>query len=550
MTPSALAPLSRRGALQWAGAASLAGLTGCCSMRPFATPVLTGEPPALGTPLKPVVRKAPGAPALCIDAHTHFFNGTDVPVKGYLAGPVAHDLPAPLKQLAELLAPLADELVSIAPTAAEEFNDLVARFGGAALDGSRAGVSALSVAAVADDRARRSEAFYRIVQGSEFERAYNAIKRNQRAEARSLMAASETRLLGPTSLAEAASAQDPGRREKSFKSFSLQQKRIVDAEPYADGLLAFVDHMLSPRWQNLRDYAAAYSSADDAFGIDVALGALVDFDGWLDCPPRSAHDDQVKLHQLISRLSGGYLRPLVAYNPWTDVKTGGAALARVRDAVTRRGFVGVKIYPPNGFYPSGNVTRTGPPERGPSYADLDRVLETLWETCTALGVPVMAHTNQSSGKDAAHDLLGGPPGWTALLARFGGRAEPPVNLGHFGGASNATDWTRQFADLMNQPGGRRIYGDLGFWDALRCRDAGATDCAQARQRLADALARGDAPRRVMYGTDWFMLSTQRDWADYPFELMASLQGLPIAPADFFGLNAQRCFASAALGAAP
>ncbi|MEJ1938987.1 hypothetical protein WDZ92_52985, partial [Nostoc sp. NIES-2111] len=209
----------------------------------------------------------------------------------------------------------------------------------------------LPVAGVADARARRSEAFYGVVQGSEFERAYNAIKRNQRAKARSLMAASETRLLGPTSLAEAASAQDPGRREKSFKSLSLQQKRIVDAEPYADGLLAFVDHMLSPRWQNLRDYAAAYSSADDAFGIDVALGALVDFDGWLDCPPRSAHDDQVKLHQLISRLSGGYLRPLVAYNPWTDVKTGGAALARVRDAVTRRGFVGVKIYPPNGFYP-------------------------------------------------------------------------------------------------------------------------------------------------------------------------------------------------------
>lgn len=46
-----------------------------------------------------------------------------------------------------------------------------------------------------------------------------------------------------------------------------------------------------------------------------------------------------------------------------------------------------------------------------------------------------------------------------------------------------------------------------------------------------------------------MLSTQRDWADYPYELLASIKDLPIAPEDFFGLNARQCFATANLHSA-
>lgn len=535
---------TRRTALQLLLAAG--GLGACCSMRPFATPAIAADVPPVGTPLKPAVRKSAGAPQLCIDAHTHFFNGTDVPVKGYLAGPIAHDLPEPLKTLAELVAPLADELVALAPTAAVEFKDLVERFAGSTSDKQRPGISALSRTAVLDERARRSEDFYRIVKGSKFEAQYNDIKSRQPPEFRPLLAANETSRLGPRSLFDAANASGALSRSKGL---SMAQRRIVDSVPYADGFLAFINHMLSPRWHNIRDYAEVYSVAEDAFGIDCALGALVDFDGWLDCPPRSAHDDQVKLHQLLSALTGGYMRPLVAYNPWTDIRDKGAALKRVVDAVTRRGFVGVKIYPPNGFYPCGNKTRAGSPGLGPSFAELDAVLDGLWETCTALNVPVMAHTNHSSGKNKDFDELGGPPGWKELLVRFKDRGSPPVNLGHFGGAGGGTTWTGEFADLMTQKGGERIYGDIGFWDELQCRDAEGPGCGTAKLRLADALKRPGVDKRVMYGTDWFMLSTRRDWADYPYELLASTKGLPISSDDLFGLNAQRCYSRANLRAA-
>lgn len=539
--PHGLEEAGRRRVLGLLAAGSLVGISGCCSMRPFATPLIAGDVPTVGSPLKPTVRKSSGAPKLCIDAHTHFFNGTDVPVKGYLAGPVAHDMPPPLRALLEALAPLADALAGLAPTASDEYRDLLQRFGK-----SSSGVSALSIDAVANERRTLSKNFYQIVRGTDFERQYNAIKSAQRPETKSLLAAHEQNPLNGDSLLQAMNA---GGTTNDKKLLSFTQRRAVAAEPYADGVLAFVGHMLSPRWHNLRDYADAYSSGPDAFGIDYALDALVDFDGWLDCPPRSAPDDQVKLHQLLSSLSGGYMRPLVAYNPWTDVRTSGEALKRVRDAVTNRGFVGVKIYPPNGFYAYGNVSRTGAPTIGPSFAELDRVLGNLWDLCAELNVPVMAHTNDSSGKDSQFDQLGGPAGWRALLARFDGKSSPRVNLGHFGGDSGANTWTQEFADLMTRPNGSQIYADTGYWSELRCRDADAASCKDAKTRLATALQRPGVNKRLMYGTDWFMLSRERDWADYPFEIAAAMQGQQLAVADFFGLNASRCFPSAGLMAA-
>lgn len=535
---------TRRSALQLLlSMGALTSMAGCCSMRSFATPAIGSDVPEVVIPSKPTVRKSADAPKLVVDAHSHFFNGTDVPVKGYLAGPVAHDLPAPLKTLAELLAPLADELVSIAPTAAVEFKELVDRFGGSTVERKQLSIAALPKETVLDERRKRSEDFYRIVKGSQFERQYNEIKAAQSPQVKLLLAPVETARLGPTSLFDAAVTST---EQKGRKGLSMVQKRIVASAPYADGFLAFISHMLSPRWHNLRDYAEVYSVTEDAFGIDYALGALVDFDAWLDCAPRSAQDDQVKLHQLLSLLSGGYMRPLVAYNPWTDVRDDGAALKRVVDAVTNRGFVGVKIYPPNGFYPYGNSTRTGSPSLGPSFSDLDKRLELLWEKCTELNVPVMAHTNQSSGKDFDFDKLGGPDGWKALVARFSERGSPPVNLGHFGGSEDKTTWTAEFADLMTVRGGERIYGDIGFWDELQCGQAGELKCGMARSRLLDALKRPGVSKRIMYGTDWFMLTTRRDWGDYPYEVLASTKGLPMSPDDLFGLNAQRCYSRAGL----
>ena len=78
-------------------------------------------------------------------------------------------------------------------------------------------------------------------------------------------------------------------------------------------------------------------------------------------PARSTHSDQLEVHRLLAELYGDYFRPVVAYNPWTDIAQNDAALARVKLARSL-GFVAVKIYPPTGFMPTSNANRPQQPE--------------------------------------------------------------------------------------------------------------------------------------------------------------------------------------------
>lgn len=527
---------TRRRALALLGSSSGALLAGCCGLRPFAPPSILGPAPTVsGTPFKPRVAKSSVAPAFCVDVHAHFFNASDVPVKGYLEGPVAHDLKEPLRSLAKALAPIADRLASIAPTARDEYLELLDLVERPQLK------SLQDPTPMLDEEVRLRQAivsqrFYEAVRGSDFERQYNAIQSTKRSGPGASFRTESLEPLGPQSLGQ---SMVRGSRPDTKKTRAMRVESA--SEPYADGLLAFVGYMLSARWMNLHVYAQAYSASPDAFGVNHTLGALVDFDRWLDCPPRSGHDDQVRLHELLSRLSGRYMLPLVAYNPWSHVVEGERTIARIVDAVQNRGFVGVKTYPPNGFRPYGNVLEPVVRTPGaPSPADLDAALARFWDVCRDLNVPVMAHTGETMGRDDAHDTLGGPTGWSALLERYRGQLAPRVNAGHFGGDGEANNWTESLAMLMSKPEGGTLYGDLGYWSALRCTEPSSKECTSAQGRLKAALKHVGVNRRVMYGSDWLMLSKEPDWAMYPYDIAEATKGL-IAPNDLFGQVARACF---------
>lgn len=496
-----------------------------------------GEVPTTGNAiLRPThIRKAEGGPSFVIDVHAHFFNARDVPIRGYLAGPVAHSKGGVVGELLKALAPIAEWIGNAAPRASDEFNELMTLAGGTSF-------TVMSE----DERFRildqRREKYLQELSGRlyeqlkvvpEFVRLYN--------EAQSV-ARSRFRIQG---------VDAPSLNENSLLNAMQRdlQSQAPDAElygaeepsPYADGVLAFVGYMLSYRWMNLLAYQRAFSTSDAAFGVDQVLGALVDFDHWLTPLPRTAHEDQIKLHQLLSQLSGGYMRPLVAYNPWSDVLDNGKTLARVLDALDKRGFVGVKIYPPNGFRPFGNTHSPSIPTTPgmPSTTDLDRVLLRLWDECSKRNVPVMAHTGNSMGSDDAHNEAAGPIGWQALITAKGSTHPAKVNLGHFGGDSSHDNWNDELARMMATPEGAGLYGDLGYWDELRCRKGLAT-CA-ARQKLDKAVKENPVVgQRLMYGSDWLMLSQEHRWDRYPYDILAALpDGLD--PAAVFGGNATRCF---------
>lgn len=219
----------------------------------------------------------------------------------------------------------------------------------------------------------------------------------------------------------------------------------------------------------------------------------------------------------------------------------GKTLERTLNTLDRRGFVCVKIYPPNGFRPYGNELSPGIPSTPgmPSTVDLDRVLLRLWEECGRRNVPVMAHIGNSMESDDAHSSAAGPTGWQAVINAMGSAHPARVNRGHFGGNSSHDDWNAKLASMMATSQGAGLYGDLGYWDELRCQ-RGLASCS-AREKLAKALKEHPVVRdRLMYGSDWLMLSQERRWDRYPFDLLAALPE-ELNPKAVFGDNARRCF---------
>jgi hypothetical protein len=527
--------LTRRRAIELVGGSTAALLSGCCELRGFPKPSkLNPMPPHPGTPLKPKIVKRLIPPTRSIDVHSHFFNASDVPVKGFVEGPVARAKGGTIGKLIAALAPFADELGAIAPTAAREYTELLGMASRADL-GAMPDPSPALQSLVDDYHKTVSGHFYDLVKGSAFERQYNFLQ-DQRAQQIPLPDRGGVNL-SPFNASSMGIALQAGGRPKAA---NLTESLAQGIQPYPDGVLAFIGYMLSYRWMNLFDYSQAYSSAAGSFGIDQTLGALVDFDRWYECAPHSAHDDQIKVFQLMSALSGGYLKPLAAYNPWNDLKDPGRYFDTVIDAVTNRGFVGIKIYPPTGFRPYDNTNQPIPVPGGPTGPDLDRVLNHFWSVCEDLSIPVMAHTGESWGSTAAADDAANPSGWTALLDNQSkGHKAPVINLGHLGGDEITNKWTAGFADRMQKSQGSNIYGDLAYWDKLSCADANDPVCS----RLRDALTRPGFAKRVMYGSDWLMLAQEVDWWRYPFVINSVATSLGINPDDLFANNAMSCFGS-------
>lgn len=545
-TPYVETSLRRRQTLGLLGGGLIFGIPGCCSLRPFPKP----EIPVSRSAAVEVALLAPRAlrrdaaqRVYCVDAHAHFFNASDVTVHGYLAGPIAHSIGGAQGELLRLLAPLADAIAGLAPTAKEEYDEL---------DRLTLRVIALSedkwddalASAISAHRELQSVKFFDLLktrEGQLFAQTYERIQQDRRAQGFRAQALRVQRI----DASALKRAMELG--EQPVGDAAEIQRRPIDETFYADGILAFVGYMLSYRWANLQSYKTVSSSGGQGLNVNRVLGALVDFDRWLDCAPRSAHDDQMRLHARLSKLSNGYMKPLIGYNPWTDVVDDGASRKRVEDAVKNWGFVGAKIYPPNGFRPWGNTAAQDAPKR-PPHDKINAALKAFWEMCNGLKIPVMAHTGQSMGKDDGHDDLGGPEGWKALVeAQAKNNRSPTVNLGHFGGDDDKNNWTSHMAQIMGQPYADKVYGDLGYWSNLQCNAGDASQCSGA-QRLKQVLNMpvGNQERvadRVMYGSDWLMLSRAPYWSRYATDLYATLK--QIAPTDvdrIFGENVLKCFA--------
>lgn len=479
------------------------------------------------------VTQAWAGQARWFDAHTHFFNAADVPVRAFIEKSVAHGIESKaLREFVIALAPIAEALAHLAPTPAAEMDRLCPR------DGVTARATASGPASLDDEIDANNDAIAdRLYQ--EILRSGSAIPSMVEGAARkSAQARSLGRSFGRSQTAPAFDfdfvrrAVRDGATEREDATGQVRKQSAdtlaVDDQDLASmqNAFQFVGFMLSYRHYNLRTFIRRQAQHSPSVPLSGCFAAMVDFNHWLGRPGKASNlRDQVLLHEQLCLLSRGFMLPLVPFNPWVDIAEADAAIDTVRWAVEEHGCVGVKLYPPMGFYPYGNEGHplAGTNEAFPDLKALDSVLARLYALCDKLGVPVMAHAAESNGRDKAHDALAGPAGWGAVAARLTSLAALHVDAGHFGGAlaHGDGDWNAGFIALMGQAGPLKVYGDLGYWDELLTSEL-------ARQRLRHALQQplrsgGTVADRTLYGSDWLMLSRVPGWESYAERVAALLR---------------------------
>jgi hypothetical protein len=98
--------------------------------------------------------------------------------------------------------------------------------------------------------------------------------------------------------------------------------------------------------------------------VGLFTPALVDYSRWLDEDPRSGNNAQLEVMEAIQKEAlkrfGIAVHCLASYDPWQqaldeEVGRRPSAFDLVREAIEKRGFVGVKLYPPMGFLPLDNA---------------------------------------------------------------------------------------------------------------------------------------------------------------------------------------------------
>lgn len=310
-------------------------------------------------------------------------------------------------------------------------------------------------------------------------------------------------VLPPEERAEiaAAVAENDGGAEEGEESFSLGDARRA------------------VRWAKLYARSRADLPADyrAAVGTDVglAIAMMVDLGAGLGDRAETTLRQQVELAEQVSRASmydalpgaeGLRIHHFAGFDPLHELAARKARdidtpLDVVKDAVTRYGIVGVKVYPQMGWQSSGNVPRPG--LSADDATALDAIVDELAGWCAEQAVPITAHCNRSNYASQSYDGFGAPDQWLAVLQKH---PELHLNLGHFGGAHAAEkDYAWGHAIAAGMARFEHLYADVS---CHRIDDPGVRDTFLTMLgRLADE---GPVAERLLFGTDWFMMAINPD----------------------------------------
>jgi predicted TIM-barrel fold metal-dependent hydrolase len=441
-----------------------------------------------------------------VDVHCHTFNGDDIPVRGFFQHVELHD--------ARLGSALASVLDSLVQGAAPDYATDLAR-----VDAILGPSSALESAPAFEPQSQE-----------QFEAEVDAALRD-------LQARSPATVERIGTLMAEAEADEPGA--------AGGEEGIGDTVDAARRGIRWAKMFARSRLDQAADLVRTFGDQ-----VDLFTPLLVDLGTGLGDQAKTSNREQMVLYEKISRLSmkgrlpgqgKAHFHFFIGFDPLRELRARQVGdietpLDLVKTAVGTYGFVGVKVYPPMGWRPSGNEA-WGPIDTTEA-AMLDEIVIDLAEWCAADDVPITAHGNRSNYADPHYEQAeyGSPAQWRKVLERCPGLH---LNLGHFGGASKnwtRTGWPWQIAQAMHDfPGLRADVGNHRIDDEALVEAYFAMLVAMRGDPSTAAVT-----ERLMYGTDWFMEAIHPQPERFLESYRAAYDrhlGDPAATARFMGGNA-------------
>ena len=322
-------------------------------------------------------------------------------------------------------------------------------------------------------------------------------------------------------------------------------------------LINWVWAMTDYRFRHVEDLVRLSAFGSRRLGLIVP--AVVDYQVPLNAPPMATSlADQIAVMERIAEIrpAGCAVHGYAPFDPFRDIgldgNAPGSSLALVKDAVERRGFIGVKLYPPMGFRAIGNADKdtSGYPSHLKDEKDLggrlDRSLVGLYEWCCEKDVPILVHCSDSQEAADASGLKADPGYWKRVLEdqRF---SKLRLNLGHFGSIWKDTckPWVEALFPLLRYD---NVYADVSDFSFVVRREG--TDDAASDTQFWKELAWGlekypESRRKILYGSDWNMLGREPGDERFFGEIFKQLPGRTGIPeadimcgnaVDFLGLR--------------
>ncbi len=470
-----------------------------------------------------------GGGAAIVDAHCHLFNASDLPAARFLRQVVLHDYPEQAYDVMAIRDPdVKDRFYELtlrllgadkAPSVDQEIRYLTGK--SAKIDSASSRNAALQ--SVIDDTSDflievdlRSRGL--VTMGTTLDQSTKPISKDQKflqfvlgkEQSRTLAVQPLTRRTAQIASRRMFTGQNAiGRYLSWFSLLRMYRHALVDQLVADTKRQGFKPILLTP--------------------------LLVDFDEWLfEDVVKSPLRRQAAVMDLISRRAtkdpdGPVVHGFIGFDPLREVayrhkKGPVSSLETARRALTKHGFLGVKLYPPMGFRPSGNSG--GYPKRtikmlgfNPS-KELDRALKDVYRLCVELDAPIVAHGYASNGAGKMSAMKGDPAYWLPVFAKF---PKLRVCLAHFGSFDVPSagwerkplpeaSWEWRLGEYIKAHPGQNVFADISFYEEV----LGPGDKRKALAANFKQWAINFDPEldHILFGTDWLMLGKEEGYEHY------------------------------------